>query len=37
MVPNLVNSPQVLGKGASVLKIQSFLLQVKLSSAVYCL
>jgi hypothetical protein len=27
----------MLGKGASVLKIQVFLLQVKLSSALYCL
>jgi hypothetical protein len=37
MVPNLVSSPQVLGKGASVFKIQAFLLQVKLPSALYCL
>jgi hypothetical protein len=37
MVPNLVSSPRVLGKGTSVLKIQAFLLQVKLSSALYCL
>jgi hypothetical protein len=27
----------VLGKGASVLKIQAFLLRMKLSSALYCL
>jgi hypothetical protein len=37
MVPNLVSSTRVLGKGASVLKIQAFLLQVKLPSALYCL
>jgi hypothetical protein len=37
MVPNLVSSPRVLGKGTSVLKIQAFLLQVKLSSALYYL
>jgi hypothetical protein len=37
MVVNLVNSPRVLSKGASVLKIQAFLLQVKLSSVLYCL
>jgi hypothetical protein len=37
IIPNLVSSPRVLGKGASVLKIQAFLLQVKLSSALYCL
>jgi hypothetical protein len=37
MVPNLVSSPRVLGKGTSVLKIQAFLLQVKLSRALYYL
>jgi hypothetical protein len=37
MVPNLISRPRMLGKGASVLKIQVFLLQVKLSSALYCL
>jgi hypothetical protein len=36
MVPNLISSPRVFGKGASVLKIQSFHLQVKLLSALYC-
>jgi hypothetical protein len=30
-------TPRVLGKGASVLKIQAFLLQVKLPSSLYCL
>jgi hypothetical protein len=37
MVSNLVSSPRVLGKGDSVLKIQAFLLQVKLPSALYYL
>jgi hypothetical protein len=37
MLPNLVSSSWVLGKGASVLKIQAFLLRVKLSSVLYCL
>jgi hypothetical protein len=36
-VPNLISSPQVLGKGASILKIQAFFLQVRLPSALYCL
>jgi hypothetical protein len=33
MVANLVSSPRVLGKRALVLKIQTFLLQAKLPSA----
>jgi hypothetical protein len=37
MVPNIVSSPWVLGKGASVLKTQAFLLQMKLPSALYYL
>jgi hypothetical protein len=37
MVPNVISNAQVLGKGASILKIQAFLLQVKLSSALYYL
>jgi hypothetical protein len=37
MVPNLISSPRVLGKGALILKIEAFPLQVKLPSALYCL
>jgi hypothetical protein len=37
MVPNPVSSHRVIGKGALALKIQDFLLQVKLTSALYCL
>jgi hypothetical protein len=37
MVPNLISSPRMLGKGSSVLKIQAFLLQVKLPGALYYL
>jgi hypothetical protein len=37
MAPNLIGSSRVLGKWDLVLKIQAFLLQVKLSSALSCL
>jgi hypothetical protein len=37
IVSNLINNSRVLDKGASVLKIQALLLQVKLPSTLYCL